>query len=206
MTDPLLGPSVPLVPPLYQSSVYTLPDLDALDRVMNGEEPGFIYARDGHPNAESARGQARRAGRRPSGRSSAAPAWPPCPPSFLGYVEQRRPRRRQQPPLRPHHQAARARSWTGSASRRRSLTATTCDAGPGRVRPARTRLLFVETMSNPLLRTVDVPALAEIARQHEAKLVVDNTFATPVLYAAAGARGRPGDGEPDEDDRRALAT
>src|SRR3954447_12107780 len=46
-----LGPSTPLVPPLYQSSVYTLPDLDALDRVMDAEEPGFIYARDGHPNA-----------------------------------------------------------------------------------------------------------------------------------------------------------
>src|SRR5213593_3526534 len=46
-----LGQSVPLVPPLYQSSVYTLPDLDALDRIMNAEAPGFIYARDGHPNA-----------------------------------------------------------------------------------------------------------------------------------------------------------
>src|SRR4051794_4217968 len=47
-----LGPSSPLVPPLYQSSVYCLPDLDALDRVMNGEEEGFIYARDGHPNGQ----------------------------------------------------------------------------------------------------------------------------------------------------------
>src|SRR5205085_8993958 len=47
-----LGPSSPLVPALYQSSVYTLPDLDALDRIMNAEVPGFIYARDGHPNAK----------------------------------------------------------------------------------------------------------------------------------------------------------
>src|SRR6059036_923007 len=46
-----LGESTPLVPPLYQSSVYTLPDLDALDRIMNGEAPGFIYARDAHHNA-----------------------------------------------------------------------------------------------------------------------------------------------------------
>src|ERR1700739_859872 len=46
-----LGSSSPLVPPLYQSSVYTLPDLDALDRIMNAEEKGFIYARDAHPNA-----------------------------------------------------------------------------------------------------------------------------------------------------------
>src|SRR5580765_8427592 len=49
---PPLGPSNPLVPPLYQSSVYTLPDLDALDRVMNAEEPGYIYARDAHPNGK----------------------------------------------------------------------------------------------------------------------------------------------------------
>src|SRR5437867_1142656 len=52
MPDPApLGESTPLVPPLYQSSVYTLPDLDALDRIMNAEAPGFIYARDAHPNA-----------------------------------------------------------------------------------------------------------------------------------------------------------
>src|SRR6185436_19160097 len=53
MPDPSdnLGETRPLVPPLYQSSVYTLPDLDALDRIMNAEEPGFIYARDAHPNA-----------------------------------------------------------------------------------------------------------------------------------------------------------
>src|SRR5262249_57821383 len=48
---PPLGNSSPLVPPLYQSSVYTLPDLDALDRIMDAAEPGFIYARDSHPNA-----------------------------------------------------------------------------------------------------------------------------------------------------------
>src|SRR5229473_3050218 len=48
---PPLGQSTPLVPPLYQSSVFTLPDLDALDHIVNAEQPGFIYARDGHPNA-----------------------------------------------------------------------------------------------------------------------------------------------------------
>src|SRR3954463_2564940 len=52
MSQPPLGRSTPLVPPLYQSSVYTLPDLDALDRIMNAEEPGYIYARDSHPNAK----------------------------------------------------------------------------------------------------------------------------------------------------------
>src|SRR5437667_12808259 len=48
-----LGKSVPLVPPLYQSSVYTLPDLDALDQILDAEAPGFIYARDAQPNART---------------------------------------------------------------------------------------------------------------------------------------------------------
>src|SRR5580693_8115389 len=49
---PSLGETTPLVPPLYQSAVYTLPDLDALDRIMDAQEAGFIYARDSHPNAQ----------------------------------------------------------------------------------------------------------------------------------------------------------
>jgi methionine-gamma-lyase len=40
----------------------------------------------------------------------------------------------------------------------------------------RTRLLYVETMSNPTLRVADLPALARIAHDHGARLVVDNTF------------------------------
>jgi len=44
-----------------------------------------------------------------------------------------------------------------------------------------TRIVWIETPTNPLLRIVDVAACAQIARQHGALLVVDNTFATPYL-------------------------
>ncbi len=46
---------------------------------------------------------------------------------------------------------------------------------------AETKLLWAETPSNPFLRVVDIAALAEIAHRHAAKLVIDNTFATPYL-------------------------
>jgi len=46
---------------------------------------------------------------------------------------------------------------------------------------AEARALFVETLSNPLLREVDIPGLARLCRERGAALVVDNTFATPVL-------------------------
>ncbi|QEM81562.1 O-succinylhomoserine sulfhydrylase [Halomonas binhaiensis] len=44
-----------------------------------------------------------------------------------------------------------------------------------------TKLLFAETPSNPLSEVVDIPALAEIARRHDALLAIDNCFLTPVL-------------------------
>jgi cystathionine beta-lyase/cystathionine gamma-synthase len=42
-------------------------------------------------------------------------------------------------------------------------------------------VLYAESISNPQLRLLDVPALADIARGAGARLVVDNTFATPLL-------------------------
>ena len=44
-----------------------------------------------------------------------------------------------------------------------------------------TRLVFAETISNPGMHLVDLAALAEVTRRRGVLLVVDNTFATPVL-------------------------
>lgn len=45
----------------------------------------------------------------------------------------------------------------------------------------KTRVLWVETPTNPLMKIADIAALAELAKEHDALLVVDNTFATPYL-------------------------
>ncbi|HKK69862.1 MAG TPA: PLP-dependent aspartate aminotransferase family protein [Candidatus Krumholzibacteria bacterium] len=45
----------------------------------------------------------------------------------------------------------------------------------------RTRLLFVETPTNPVLQITDIAAAAELARARGAKLCVDNTFMSPAL-------------------------
>ncbi len=44
-----------------------------------------------------------------------------------------------------------------------------------------TRLIWAETPSNPLLKVLDLSALAALAHAHGARLVADNTFATPAL-------------------------
>jgi len=46
---------------------------------------------------------------------------------------------------------------------------------------AATRMVWIESPTNPMLRLIDIAACAQIARRHGAWLVVDNTFATPYL-------------------------
>jgi cystathionine beta-lyase/cystathionine gamma-synthase len=45
----------------------------------------------------------------------------------------------------------------------------------------KTKLVFVETPTNPVLRLTDIAAVADIAHKHGARLAVDNTFASPCL-------------------------
>lgn len=45
----------------------------------------------------------------------------------------------------------------------------------------KTKLVWIETPTNPLLQVLDIAAIAEVAHKHGAKLVVDNTFASPYL-------------------------
>ncbi|MBL8795580.1 MAG: aminotransferase class I/II-fold pyridoxal phosphate-dependent enzyme [Planctomycetia bacterium] len=178
MADPSLGRSTPLVPPLYQSSVYTLPDLDALDRIVNAEEPGFIYARDGHPNARAlAADLAKMEGA----------AWAAITGSGMAAITAAVLPLVQQGDriIASHRLYGRTTQLFGQELPRYGVEAVfvdTCDLKQVRAaleQPA--KVLFVETMSNPLLRLTDVEALAKVAKEHHCTLIVDNTFATPVL-------------------------
>ena len=44
-----------------------------------------------------------------------------------------------------------------------------------------TKMVFVETPTNPVMRLTDIRAAAAVAHRHDARLVVDNTFASPVV-------------------------
>jgi cystathionine gamma-lyase len=55
---------------------------------------------------------------------------------------------------------------------------TDAKAFEGAIKPA-TRMVWIETPSNPLLKLIDLEAIAKIAREHKIISVSDNTFATP---------------------------
>jgi cystathionine beta-lyase/cystathionine gamma-synthase len=61
-----------------------------------------------------------------------------------------------------------------------AVDASNLDAVEQAITPA-TRLVWLESPTNPLLRVVDIDAVSEVAHSREAKVCVDNTFATPYL-------------------------
>ena len=45
----------------------------------------------------------------------------------------------------------------------------------------KTKLIWVETPTNPMLSIIDIAAIVKVAKQHKVKVIVDNTFASPYL-------------------------
>jgi cystathionine gamma-synthase len=173
-----LGPSTPLAPPLYPSAVYTLPDLDALDRILDAKEAGFIYARDAHPNArrltaEVAKLEGAQWALATSSGMAAISAL------VLANVEHG------QRILASHRLYGRTTQLLQQELPRLGVQTAFVDiSDPDEVHRALqtpTRLLFVETMSNPMVRIADLAHLAQLAHEAKCRLAVDNTFATPVL-------------------------
>jgi cystathionine gamma-synthase/methionine-gamma-lyase len=64
----------------------------------------------------------------------------------------------------------------------RLVDVTNLDEVESAIKEVRPVLVLVETLSNPLLKVADIPALATLAHRYHASLLVDNTFASPYLF------------------------
>jgi cystathionine gamma-synthase len=62
-----------------------------------------------------------------------------------------------------------------------ALDLSDVDSLQAALQPGRTRLVWCESPTNPLLGIADIAAVADVARSAGAKLIVDNTFASPYL-------------------------
>jgi cystathionine gamma-synthase len=183
---PELGASRPLCPPLYQSSVYTIPDLDALDRISDCAQPGFLYARDSHPNARYladclTRLEGGKWGMVTGSGMSAITA------AIVSTVD------KGDSIIASSNLYGRTAQLLVNEMSRFGIATTFVDTRELSAVEAAlktpARLLWLETISNPLLAVPDLPALVELAHARDCLVAVDNTFATPTLFQplAAGA-------------------
>ncbi|MCE9552538.1 MAG: aminotransferase class I/II-fold pyridoxal phosphate-dependent enzyme [Planctomycetes bacterium] len=175
---PVDGVSRPLASPICPSSVYRCESPEEAAALLAGATPGFVYSRDGHPNAAQLADRcaelhgAERATVTGSGMAALA----------LAMLSQ----------LQSGDHVIASSSLYGRSLRLFTLEAVrlgvttsvvdSCDVAAVAANITdETRLVVVETISNPLLRVADIPALAEVAHRRGARLLVDNSFASPTV-------------------------
>jgi cystathionine beta-lyase/cystathionine gamma-synthase len=172
-----LGARSPLAPDISPAAVHVFTDLDDYDAVARGERPGYYYGRNTNENrAMLERAVAELEGAQAGAAAASGMAalhaailsLAPKPTTILATRELyggTMSLLRQD--LEPMGFEAHFVDMQDLDAVRRGM------AGAG--------LVLVETITNPLCRVVDVQAITGLAREHGATVLVDNTFATPVL-------------------------
>ncbi len=168
----------PIAPAIYPSAVYECADPEHAERLLSGAETGFVYSRERHPNAVQLAEKCRElhAAERAIVASSGMAALSVA---MLALVEQG-----DHVVVSNQLYGRSLQLLTSEASRLgvQSTVVDTCDLiATRKAMQPKTKLVAVETISNPLLRVADIAALAEIADAAAAKLLVDNTFAGPTI-------------------------
>ncbi len=175
---PSEGPTRPHAPPVYLSSVYECADPQQADALLDGRLPGYVYARDGHPNGDLLAEKCRQL----HGTQRAAITGTGMSALALVVLSQLQPGDHL---VISNQLYGRSSTLLTTEAARWGLTHTLVDACDlKQVRAAinaRTKLLVVETISNPLLRVADLAALADLGHASGAALLADNTFAGPMV-------------------------
>ena len=173
-----VGSSASVAPQLHLASVFETPSLDAADRAISGEPDAYIYSRDANPTvvalerAVASIDGAEAAVATASGMAATAAIFLALLSSGDSVLVARE--------LYGATVALLAGPLAKFGVDADSADVTDVASFEAAMRP-NTRIVFVETMSNPLMRIADIPALAAVAHRHGALLAVDASFTSPVL-------------------------
>ena len=174
------GPHIPVTTPIYTASSFFYDSMDQLDRIFAREEQGYCYSRYDNPTS-AALEQLVASLENGHGAMSCASGMAALQAAITAALADRRKSIVAADALygatvsllmnvfEPMGVSVRFADVIDLESLRRTVD----DEKPG--------CILVETISNPLLRVGEIDRIAEIAREAGAALVVDNTFATPLL-------------------------
>jgi len=179
-SDQELPAGQPTSTPIYAAATYTYESMDQMDKVFGGELPGYVYTRHGNPTVtileDAMRVIESGATARAYGSGMAALH------AALFACE-----------LSPGAVVLASQDLYGATTNLlltifgvfgiKSVFADFSDLESVRAKATelKPRVLIAETISNPLLKVCDIDACAKIAHTAGARLIIDNTFASPYL-------------------------
>src|SRR5580765_812334 len=170
----------PVATPIYPSATYTYSSMAELDRVFSGEGGDYVYSRYGNPTvaalqeAMQAIENGKVAVAYGSGMAAIHAALLAC-------------------ELQTGSTVIASQDLYGASFdllykifgplgiKTQIANFADLDGLKQKVESAKPRVLLAETISNPLLKVCDIAAVADIAQNNGARLIVDNTFASPYL-------------------------
>jgi len=170
----------PVAPPIYATTTFTYDTVGEMDEVFAGTREGYVYTRHGNPTVHALE-EAVRALEGGAGACAYASGMAAMHAALLACE------------LSPGSTVLASQDLYGATSsllknvfgpfgvKTEQADFTNTDELAARVRQLRPRVLIAETISNPLLKVCDIEACARAAREAGARLVIDNTFASPFL-------------------------
>jgi cystathionine gamma-synthase len=177
--QPLHG-GQPVATPIYATSTFTYPSMREIDQVFSGEQPGYVYTRHGNPTLAALQ-QAILAVEEGATACVYASGMAALHAALLASD------------LKAGSTVLASQDVYGATTNLlltvfssfgvKTITADFSDVDRLRekAREVKPLVMIAETISNPLLKVCDIEAVAEIARENNARLIVDNTFASPFL-------------------------
>jgi cystathionine beta-lyase/cystathionine gamma-synthase len=175
-----LPDAMPVSTPVYSSATFTYETMQEIDDVFGGEKQGFIYTRYGNPTTAALEEAVREveegatACAYSTGMAAVHAALIACDLKAGSTV------------LASQDLYGATTNLLNSILANFGVKTTHIDfsdiaAVREKAREIRPQVLIAETISNPLLKVCDIEACVEIARENSARLIIDNTFATPYL-------------------------
>jgi len=170
----------PVSTPIYASATFTYESMQEIDQVFGGEKQGFIYTRYGNPTIAALEEAVREteegafACAYATGMAAIHAALIACDLKTGSTV------------LASQDLYGATTSLLNSVFASFGVKTVTADfsdlpAVREKAREIRPQVMIAETISNPLLKVCDIEACVEIARENGARLIIDNTFASPYL-------------------------
>ncbi|HUE01097.1 MAG TPA: PLP-dependent aspartate aminotransferase family protein [Bryobacteraceae bacterium] len=174
------GAHVPATVPIYTAASYFYDSMEELDRVFSHEDPGYCYARYDNPT-NAALEEVAAALEGGHGSLACGSGMAAIHMALLAALADRRKSVLAANALYGATISLLLNVMETSGVSIRFADVWDLDAFRSAMEESRPGCVLLETISNPLLRVAPLDRIAEIARAAGAALIVDNTFATPLL-------------------------
>jgi cystathionine beta-lyase/cystathionine gamma-synthase len=173
-------PGQPVTTPIYASATFTYDSMEETDQVFSGEKQGYIYTRYGNPTIGALEEAMREiedgatACAYATGMAAVHAALLACDLKTGSTVLASQD-------LYGATTSLLNSVFTSFGVKTVNIDFSDLDEVRRQAKDIRPQVLVAETISNPLLKVCDIEATAEIAREQGARLIIDNTFASPYL-------------------------